>query len=162
MKTIILAFVLFLIPDQAVTNQISDAQKNEFIELLKTLPHKGEFFTEEAVKRAAPYLPVLFALTEKDIEAYDIYPFAAISRGLCDAKEHRRHASNHFAEIRHPMLKLFWAAMLFDSEDSSPEIARFLQDSLKSEHGAKTLAEIVGPNFEDFKRRVIAYQEQKK
>lgn len=37
--------------------EISDAQKKEFIELLKTLPSKGEFYTEEAGRRAGPYLP---------------------------------------------------------------------------------------------------------
>jgi hypothetical protein len=71
---------------------MSIAEKKEFIDLLKTLPYKGEFFTDDAVKTAGPYLPVLFALTEKDIETYDIAPFAVISRELCDDKERRRHA----------------------------------------------------------------------
>jgi hypothetical protein len=62
--------------------KISIAEKKEFIELLKTIPQKGEFLTDDAVKTAGPYLPVLFALTEKDIETYDIYPFAVISREL--------------------------------------------------------------------------------
>src|SRR5690348_14247146 len=64
-----------------VSNPISAAQKQEFIHLLETLPREGEFYTEEAVKQAGPYLAVLFALTEKDIEMYDFYIFGAISRG---------------------------------------------------------------------------------
>jgi hypothetical protein len=47
--------------------RVSIAEK-KFIELLKTLPYKSEFFTDDAVKTAGPYLPVLFTLTEKDIE----------------------------------------------------------------------------------------------
>ena len=156
MITAFLAFLLVIAPQQPPANQVSDAQKKEFIELLKTLPHKGEFFTDEAVKRAGPYLPVLLALTEKDIEKYDIYPFAAISRGLCDDKEHRRYATNHFAEIRHPTFKLFWGAMLFDEGDAPPEIVRFLKDALDSEAQAKVLEEMIGPDFADFKKRVNA------
>src|SRR5437016_1472162 len=93
----ILLLLLLVPPQQAPANPISDAQKKQFIELLKTLPHKGEFFTDDAVKTAGPYLPVLFALTDKDIEGYDIYPFAAISRGLCDVKEHLRTVVDHLS-----------------------------------------------------------------
>lgn len=157
MITAILTLLLVLTSCQASATQISDAQKKDFIELLKTLPHKGEFFTDEAVKRVGPYLPVLFALNERDLKKYDIYPFAAISRGLCDDKKHRDYAIRHFAEIRHPMLKLFWGAMLFDTGRASPEIVRFLRDALESEAQAKLLSEIVGSEFEDFKRRVVAH-----
>jgi len=150
--TVLLAFSL-----GQVTNRISDAQKKEFIELLKTLPHKGEFYTDEAVEKAGPYLPVLFALTEKDIKKYDIYPFAAISRGLSEQKEHRDYAVRHFAEIRHPTLKLFWGALLFDAQATSPEIVRFLKDALASKEQSRLLSEIVGPQFEDFKQRAIAH-----
>src|SRR5919202_540538 len=86
---------------------VSDSQKREFIELLKTLPFRGEFYTEEAARRAAPYLPVLFSLTEKDVEKYDLYSFVAISVGISRDKERRAYAVAHFAEIRHPKLKLF-------------------------------------------------------
>ncbi len=152
----ILLLLLLLAPQQAPANQVSEAQKKQFIDLMKTLPHKGEFFTDEAVKTAGPYLPVLFALTEKDIEADDIYPFAAISRGLCDVKEHRLYATNHFVDIRHSELKLFWAAMLFDAGNPPPDIVRYLQVALKSDAQAKLLAEMAGPNFADLKRRINA------
>ena len=153
---LILLMFLALTPQQSATSQISDAQKKDFLNLLKTLPHKSEFFTDDAIKTAGPYLPVLFALTEKDIDGYDIYWFAALSRGLCDIKEHRQYATAHFGEIRHSTLKLFWAAMLFDERNPSTEVVRFLKDALKSEAQAKLLAEITGPHFADFKARVIA------
>jgi hypothetical protein len=153
-------FVLF-VPSQA-TDQISDAQKKSFIELLGTLPHRGEFFTDEAVKKAGPYLPVLFALNEKDIEKYDIYPFGALSRGLCDQKRHRDYATRHFAEIRHPELKLFWGAMLFDAGSSSPEIVRFLRGALASEKQSQTLAEMLGPDYQAFQRRVKAHRKARR
>jgi hypothetical protein len=152
----ILLLLLFLTPQQAPANQVSEAQKKQFIELMKTLPHKGEFFTDDAVKTAGPYLPVLFALTDKDLGSYDIYPFAAISRGLCDVKEHRLYATTHFGDIRHSELKLFWAAMLFDAGNRSPEIVRYLRAALKSNAQSKVLAEMAGPNFADLKRRVNA------
>jgi len=152
----ILSILLVLAPYQAPAQQISDAQKKVFLNLLKGLPQKGEFFTDDAIKTAGPYLPVLLALTNKDIEGYDIYPFAALSRGLCDIKEHRQYATAHFGEIRHSGLKLFWAAMLFNEGNPSTEIVHFLKDALKSEAQARLLDEVTGPNFADFKARVIA------
>jgi hypothetical protein len=156
MFTAFLAVLLVLSSLQA-SSQISEVQKKEFIELLKTLPHKGEFYTDEAIERAGSYLPVLFSLTEKDIERYDIYPFAALSRGLCDQKKHRDYAVLHFSEIYHPELKLFWASMLFDKGAITAQIVRFLKDALVSPEQAKLLSEVIGPEFEDFKRRVNAY-----
>jgi hypothetical protein len=152
-----LMILLALMPYQ-MGHQISDAQKKEFIKLLQSLPFEGEFYTDEAIQKAGPYLPVLFALTEKDIKKYPIYPFAAVSRGMCDQKRHREYAARHFTEIRHPELKLFWAAMLFDAEGgASPEVVQFLKDALGSKEQAKVLYQIVGPDFEGFKRRVVAH-----
>jgi hypothetical protein len=152
----ILSMLLVLTPQQSPANQISDAQKKEFINLLKTLPHKGEFFTDDAIKTAGPYLPVLFALNDKDIEGYDIYPFATLSRGLCDNEKIRQYATAHFGEIRHSELKLLWAAMLFNERNPSTEVVRFLKAALKSEAQAKLLGDITGPKFADFKARVNA------
>jgi len=130
------------------------AQKGEFIELLMTLPTKGEFYTEEAIQKAGPYLPVLLSLTEEDIEKYDLYAFAAISRGLGNDKTHRAYVLAHFTNIRHPQLKLFWAATLFKANDVSLEIVRYLRDALNEPKQAELLAGMVGPDFKFFKRKV--------
>jgi len=151
-----LTLVLVLAPYQAATHPISDSQKNEFIELLKTLPRKGEFFTDDGVKTAKPYMPVLFALDEKDLEKYDIYPFGAISRGLCDEKENREYAIKHFGEIRHPTLKLLWGAMLFDSGTTSSEVVQFLRSAVESKAQSVILSEMLGPNYQDFVKRLTA------
>lgn len=152
----VLLLLLHFVPMQTSADQISEAQKKQFVEVLRTLPQRGEFFTEDAVKTAGPYLPVLFALTDKDIEGYDIYPFMAISRGLCDVKEYRLYANNHFADIHHSQLKLFWAAMLFEGSNPSPQIVTYLKLALKSDTQAKLLAEMAGSDYEDLKRRIEA------
>ena len=159
MLTAFLTILLVFAPGQA-SSQISDIQKKEFIRLLEALPVEGEFYTDEAIDKAGRYLPVLFALTEKDIEKYDIYPFLAMSRGLCDRKEHRDYAVRHFAEIRHPLLKLGWGGMLFDAGSTSPQIVSFLQSVLKSKNQSKILAEMLGPDYDDFRRRVEGYPNQ--
>ena len=98
MQRLVLTVVaLTLIPIQAGHSlfyaqgrqEVSDAQKTEFIELLKTLPSKGEFYTEEAARRAGPYLPVIFSFTEKDLEIRDLYAFVAISVGISADNERR-------------------------------------------------------------------------
>lgn len=153
----ILAIFLAVTTSQALSpSQVSSARKDEFIALLKKLPTEGEFYTKESVGKAAPYLPVLFALTEKDVAKLDLYPFLAISRGLCDREDSRAYAAHHFADIRHPKLKLFWGAMLFDERDSSPDIVEFLRRALGSKEQSRWLAEALGPEFENFKRRVNA------
>jgi len=151
-RLVLMVFALTLTPIQAGhsffnpqgRHEVSDAQKREFIELLQTLPSKGEFYTEEAARRAGPYLPVIFSLTEKDVEKYDLYAFVAISVGISAYKERRAYAVAHFAEIRHPKLKLFWAASLFNLKDVSPEIVRYLRDALDSDAQTSELKSMIG------------------
>jgi WD40 repeat protein len=132
----------------------TDAQKKGFIELLRKLPTRGEFYTEEAVRRAGLYLPVLLSLTEQDIGEYDLYPFAAISRGLANDGRNRAYAVAHFNSIGHPGLKLFWAAMLFNEGDASPEVVRHLLAALDDPEQSESLAGMVGRDFKFFKRKV--------
>jgi WD40 repeat protein len=131
--------------------------KKEFIELLKTLPTKREFYTEEAIRKAGPHLPVVLSLTERDIEKHDFYAFAAISSGLGSHKEHRVYVLRHFADIRHPDLKLFWAAILFKANDVSSEVVHYLSDALNETKRAELLAGMVGPDFKFFKRKVRSH-----
>jgi len=134
--------------------EVSDAEKKEFLELLKTLPYRGEFYTEEAARRASPYLPVLFSLTEKDTENYDFYSLVAISVGICRDKERIAYAVTHFSEIRHPKLKLFWAVFLFNRKEVSPEIVLYLRDALDSDAQADEVRKMAGPEWKFFKREV--------
>lgn len=153
----IFILLFFSSAESQTGNEISNVQKEDLIKLMKTLPVKGEFFTDEAIDKAQNSLPVLFAFTEKDLEQYDIYAFLALSRGLADRKNHRDYAVEHFLEIQHPILKLFWGAFLFDEEVASPAIVRFLQDALKAEKQAIILSEMLGPKYEDFNQRVNNY-----
>ncbi len=157
----LIALALLLAPCQA-EKDVSAAQKREFLEVLKTLPHKGEFYTDEGVAKAKPYLPVLLALTEQDIKGYDIYPFAALSNGLGEYKDSRGYVVRHFEGIRHPVLQLGWAVMLFEKQSASPQVMQFLRDALMSNKQAKLLKEMLGPGFADFQRRVKAHPTTKK
>src|SRR4030095_11316161 len=158
MKTYVLTSIGFCLSAALGFQDATEAQKKEFLELLGTLPTKHMSYTEEAVQKAKPYLPVLLSLTEKDIESIgDIYPFAAISSGLSVDKENRVYVLKHFAEIRHPDLKLFWAASLFDAGDVSQVIVNHLVDALQQPARAKLLTDIVGPDFKFFRRKVLSH-----
>lgn len=133
---------------------VTAAEKKAFINKVSALPTRGEFFTDKSVKKAAPDIRVLLALTPEDLGQRDIYPFRALRRGLCDLKESRRYALRHFGEIAHPDLRLSWAVMLFDGNAASPEIIAYLKAALRSDKQSKTLAELTGPDFTDFKKRV--------
>jgi hypothetical protein len=159
---VILILLFFGLAKSQSENEISDVQKADLINLMKTLPVKGEFFTDKAIDKAQNSLPVLFAFTEQDLEKYDIYPFLDLSRGLADREDQRKYAAEHFSEIRYPLLKLFWGVMLFNENAVSPEIVGFLKDALKSEKQSALLSEITGPNFRDFRQRVENYSLEEK
>jgi hypothetical protein len=137
--------------------EVTAEEKAAFLQLLTTLESGGEFFTEEAVKKAAPHTRVLLSLTAKDIEKYDVYPFLALSRSLCELKEPREYAVKHFGKIAHPIMRVFWAIILFDAKAASPEIVKFLRAALANEKAAEFISGMVGPEFEDFKKRVKDY-----
>jgi hypothetical protein len=136
------------------TQEVTAAEKKAFLRQLKHLPTDGEFFTEAAVKKMSSKTRVLFALTPEDIAKYDIYPFAALSRGLLDNQEQRRYGVQHFSEIKHEDIKLFWACVLFEEGAASPEITQYLHAALADETLAKKLSEMVGPEFKAFQQRV--------
>jgi hypothetical protein len=141
------------------TKAVTDAEKKEFLELLSKLPARCEFYTEEGVTKAGPYLRVILALTEKDIDKYPIYPFAVLSRQLGDRKEHQVYATKHFDKIAHPLLRLSWAVTLFDTQSASPEVVKYLHSALQSKEQSTTLAQMLGPAFNDFKEEVIRTSE---
>lgn len=151
--TTMLSMILVLTVGQT-TNRVSAEQKQEFIQLVKTLPTKGEFFTEEATKKAGPYVPVLFALNEKDIENYDLYPFLALSRALCDYAKHRQFGARNFHNIQHRKIKLFWAAILIDEGPAPAAIEQFLREALTSAEDTKDLSDMIGPDFDALKQRL--------
>jgi hypothetical protein len=138
---------------------VTEAEKKAFLKELAKLPTRGEFFTEKAIKKAVPWTRVLLALTKKDLEKHDIYPFLALSSGLLDHQEPRRYGTAHFATIAHPTTKLFWAAGLFEKKAPSPEVVTFLRKAVNSRQDARTLSQMLGPHFEEFKERVITIYE---
>jgi hypothetical protein len=136
---------------------VTEAEKKEFIELLSKLPTEGKRgFTEEAITKAVPYSRVLLSLTEADLKRRDVYPFLVLSAQLLDRKEPREYAVAHFPSIAHPVLKLAWGLALFERGQASPEIATFLYQSLQSKEQTRTLSGLLGPNFKDFRERLVS------
>jgi len=156
MNTAMLMAALVVTPSQG-ERPVTPAEKRAFENLLAELPHQGEFYTDEAIERAAPYTRVLLALTQKDIGERAHYGLYAVSRGLLNRKEQREYGVKHFGTIAHPDLKLFWGAVLFDETRPSPEIVNFLRAALESKEQAEMLSNMLGPKFEDFKQRVKDY-----
>lgn len=133
------------------SKKVSEDEKRQFIEILKKLPTRGEFFTDEAITTAEPHTRVLFALTEEDIGKDGVYPFLALSAGLRQRKEPRKYARDNFDSIAHPILKLSWALTFFREPDPPPAVLAHLRKTLDSKDGAVLLEEMLGPNFTDFR-----------
>jgi hypothetical protein len=156
MLQLILAVGLGFQANEPDISKITAAQKKEFLELLSKLPTKGEFFTAEAIQKASPYLPTLFALNAKDVREEQYFALNALSRGLHDArKEHREFAVKHYGKIQHTMVKLTWGILLFRGDQASPEIVQYLRASLDDRERAELLDVLLGPEFEKFKAKVI-------
>jgi len=140
-------------------NQVGDVsrkEKAEFIEMIQTLPTKGDFFTAEAVERAVPFAPVLLSLTEADLTGHDLYPFLALARGLLDRAEQRAFFTQHFAEIAHVRIKMFVGLVLVDEGVGSEQVIQYMEAALASKERAAILAEMAGPGFNDFKVHLSA------
>jgi hypothetical protein len=74
----------------------------------------------------------------------------------CSREEYKDYEVSHFADIRHPEVKLCLGSILFEKGLASPEIVQFLRDALQDEQRSKTLPEMIGPHFADFKARLMA------
>jgi hypothetical protein len=151
-----LLLVVFAIGQSQSANAVTDAEKKDFVKLLATLPTRGEFFAEDAIQKAAPYTRVLLALTEKDLDNRDPYPFVALSVGLMGHKEAREYAAANFGKIAHPQIKLGWAIMLFRHGTAPPEVLPYLRKAVVTEPEGNFG---LGPGFEDFKDNVIRASE---
>src|SRR5262249_38945328 len=111
------------------------------------------------VKKAIPSTRVLLALTAKDLEKYDIYPFLVLSTGLLDHQEPRRYGLAHFSRIAHPTIKLGWAVGLFEEKPPATAVTAFLRQTLDSKARAHELSLMLGPGFGDFREAVIKASE---
>lgn len=154
--------VILAIGQAQPAKPVTDAEKQEFLKVLSTLPTRGEFFTEDAVKKAVPYTRVLLSLTEKDVEKYDLYGFLALSTGLMEHEQARKQAIANFGEIAHPVIKLAWAILLFKEADSRPMVTAFLRKAFDSKEQARTMSQMLGGGFEDFKDEVLRAHESGK
>ncbi len=134
--------------------EITAADKKAFLDLLPRLETRGEFFTEESVKKVLPQTGVLLALTAQDIGDRQIYPFLTLVSQLAEHQEARACAARRFAAIPHPTLKLTWAVQLFATEEASDAVVKYLKEVVNSAEPAKELSLVLGPGFEDFKKQV--------
>jgi hypothetical protein len=138
--------------------KVTSREKQAFLKLLKTLPTRGEFFTEEGVARAAPFLHVILAMEKKDLPDGDYYALLALSRGLHDAKkEHREFAARNYAKIPDTTVKLCWGLVLFQySKEVTPEIVRDLRESLNDRARLAIVRSLTGPDFEAVRKQILA------
>ncbi|NUP96987.1 MAG: hypothetical protein HUU28_12575 [Planctomycetaceae bacterium] len=133
---------------------VTAKEKQELIQLIMEAPTQGEFLAEEGVEQLAPHIRTLFALTSADVDKEHIYPFVALSYGLCQQESGWRYGVEHFDEIQHPLLQLFWGALLFKQDHASPAIVDYLQRILDTPELRNELEPIVGPEFPSFEQRV--------
>lgn len=156
-----LLFVLALGVGQT-PKEFSDADKQAFFKMLAKLPtqpagHGPPIFTEEALKKAAPSAPVLFALTEKDLKGQEFIPFLILTLQLAEVEGARQFGVKNFDKIAHPRIKIFWANALFQTKVAPPEIVAYLRRALDQE--GESLDHLYGPMFQAFKERVILADE---
>lgn len=144
--------------------KVTPQEKKDFLELMKKLPSRGEFYTDEGVQKASPFLHVLLSLDKKDITEDHYFAILALSRGLHDSKkEHREFAVKNFGKIPHPVIKISWGIMLFRfSREVTPEVTRYLSDSLDDKERMELIRAMLGPEFEAVRKQIIAKAEKQK
>jgi hypothetical protein len=142
--------------------KVTPTQKKAFLELVMKLPTRGEFFTNEAIQKASPFLDVLLSLNKNDITENQYFALLALGRGLHDAKkEHREFAVKQFEKIPHPVIKISWGIMLFRfSKQATPEVLRYLRESLDNQERLQLMRDILGPDFETFRKQIVAKRDK--
>jgi hypothetical protein len=135
---------------------VSDSAKGELRTLLSRAPHAGDFYAEKAVDQMAPYIAVLFALTPEDVSDEVFGAYAILSRSLCERKEYREYAVSHFSEIRHPLIKMFWGAVLFNMGTRPLEITAYFRSVLSSKEQSSRLADVLGQEYPAFRQKILA------
>src|SRR5947209_6061921 len=122
MPALLLVASLCITTGQEAIGATAD-EKRRFLKLLAELPHGPEFYTDEAIAKAAPYTRVLLSLTDEDLRGFlaerdkiaakDVkddtkngllYMVLAMSRGLLDREDQREYGVKHFKEIAHPVV----------------------------------------------------------
>ncbi|MCE9555360.1 MAG: hypothetical protein K8T91_18580 [Planctomycetes bacterium] len=160
MSASVLLIGLALIVGQA-PNEVSNADKQAFFKLLSGLEVQAAghaaIFTEKAVKEAAPFAPVLFALTEKDLEMKEASPLLVLTWQLAGVDTARQYGIKNFGRILHPQIKRQWAFGLFQEKAAPPEIVAFLRQELEREGVEREFG--LGPHFQAFKEKVILADE---
>ncbi len=140
---------------------VTDADKQGFFKLVSNLPTMpaghAAVFTEESVKKAAPFVHVLFSLSEKDMEKKEIFPLLILTWQLAGVDTARQYGAKNFERISHPQIKRQWAFGLFQQNAASPEIVAFLRQQLEREGVESEFG--LGPQFQAFKERVILADE---
>ena len=142
--TFLLLFAVVAMIGVGCSSAVTQPQKQSFMSLLRSLPSRGEFYTAESVGRTAPFVPVLFSLTN-DIAEGDLFQLAALSRGLCDRADVRKYATSHFSDIAHPTLRMFWAAAFVADYQASADMNAYLARMIESPEGLALLQELAGP-----------------
>jgi hypothetical protein len=149
-----------------------------FLLAIEILPFHREFPTDESARLVVRYLPAIFDLSEAELNfvakarlgerasarGYD-YHLGAYSRVMVDLRDLgpnvREYVAKNFARIRYPFLKVMCAVILFSEDVVTPEILQYLRQALASEEGTKELAGVIGPDFEEFRRKVLTYPKEK-
>jgi hypothetical protein len=163
---VIVVVIWFLLKRMQNISDVTPEEKREFLELMDGLPSSGDSYTDEAIRKAGPYLPVLLSLKEKDIretfQDYDLFAFFILINGLCEHKKHQQYTAKHFSKIAHPEFKLHCAVILFHENAATPEIVNYLRAALKSEKQSEILSKGLGPTFSEFKEKVEKYSDDSK
>ena len=153
---ILLSGIIFICPAVKDPKDVSPAERQDFVKLLTTLETERKLFTQEGLSRVVSERHVLLALTAEDAsgEGY-AYLFIAVTTVLSQEEEIRTYVTEHFDEFAHPGLKLLWGVMLFEHNVRTPNIIRYLKQSVEAEESVSSLQLYMGGKFEDFRKRVL-------
>lgn len=158
MVLLCIAFLQGAQADHQDITKVTAEQKKAFLKFIEQLPTRGEFYTAEGVEKASPFLHVLLALDKKDIPDDNYFAIFALSRGLHDSKkQHREFAAKNFSKIPNPIMKMAWGIMLFRfSAEGTPEVTKYLRESLDDPERAKELRLLLGPEYEAVRKQIRA------
>ena len=143
-------------------------EQDKFIEFVKKLKtNGGDHFTDESIKKAEKYLPILLSMSDEDMKRYGdlqsvVFALGMLSVQLCCSKElnikNVVYFINNFNNIPNSTIKVIWAIKIFEETKPTDDIVLFIKESIKDPIKAKYIkGGRTKENWEKLKKKLESY-----
>ena len=136
--TLLNLFILILScscgPNRNTKVEVTSTTKVIFFEMFNNLETSGDTFTKDSVTKAEAYLPYMVSMSGnefKDKANNDLFRLISLCSSLSVKNNVQQYIITHFRDIKWDKLKMIWSICLFNCDNRSPVIMKYLTNAIK-------------------------------